>query len=74
MAKTKHTDSDLRFALLMAADFLESEEWPEPKEREAVEAAYKEGSSRLRAMAKRLEQKMAKSSNAEITGADRRPG
>ena len=47
------TQDDLRYALELAADFLEMEEWPEDDGGYQV-AAYREAAKRIRRMAKRL--------------------
>ena len=52
-ALPKWNTDDLHYALSLAADFLENEEWPEDDGGAQV-AAYKEAAKRVRRMAKRL--------------------
>ena len=48
------TVDDLCYALENAAEFLEDEEWPEPADKAAQEAANREGACRIRKMSHRL--------------------
>jgi hypothetical protein len=56
--KTDWTIYDLCYALDNAAEFLELEEWPDPKDKTRQEAANREGARRIRRMSKRLEKRI----------------
>ena len=64
---TKWTHDDLMYAMENAAEFLETEEWPDDDGGAQV-AANHEAAKRIRAMAKRLDRRGQKQvlSNAEI--------
>ena len=48
---------DLLYALENAAEFLETEQWPEPETKPYQEAANREGAKRIRRMCRRLNNK-----------------
>lgn len=57
MKKPKFQPYDLIYALEQAADFLRSEEWPEPADRDAQHAANREAAKRIEKMASRYARK-----------------
>lgn len=46
---------DLLYAMENAAEFIYNEEWPEPTDKQAQEAANREAAKRIRKMMKRTE-------------------
>lgn len=60
MSTPEFTTFDYCYALDNAAEFLENEEWPEPSERKAQEAANRAAAKAIRKMSARFYRKHAK--------------
>lgn len=60
MKEKKFTIDDYCYALENAAEFLENEEWPEPNERVAQEAANRAAAKSIRKMSVRFYRKHKK--------------